>query len=142
MTSANLDLVRSIFAAFEHGDFTRAPEWAHPEIEYVIVDGPSPGRWTGLAGVGEGTYNVLRAGQDVRLEANEYRELDDERVLVLTLVQGRGRASGLDFGKLRARSAQLFHVRGDKVTRVVVWIDGERALTDLGLASEDDAARS
>ena len=59
----------------------------------------------------------------------------DERVLVLTLVRGRGRASGLDFGKLRARSAQVFHVRSDKVTRVVVWIDGERALADLGLTS-------
>jgi ketosteroid isomerase-like protein len=142
MASANLDLVRSIFAAFEHGDFTRAPEWAHPDIEYVIVDGPSPGRWTGLPGVAEGTYNFLRAGEDLRLEADEYHELDDERVLVLTLVRGRGRASGLDFAKLRARSAQLFHVRGDKVTRVVVWIDGERALADLGLASEDDPARS
>ena len=140
MASANLDLVRSIFAAFEHGDFTRAPEWAHPDVGYVIVDGPSPGRWTGLSGVAEGTYNVLRAGKNVRLEADEYRELDDERVLVLTLVRGRGKASGLDFGKLRSRSAQLFHVRGDQVTKVVVWIDGERALADLGLAPEDDAA--
>src|SRR5687767_12891250 len=121
MASANLDLVRSIFAAFEHGDFTRAPEWAHPDIEYVIVDGPSLGRWTGLPGLAEGSYNLLRAGEGVRLEAEEYRELDDERLLVLTLVRGRGKASGLDVGKLRARLAQLFHVRADKVIRVVVW---------------------
>jgi ketosteroid isomerase-like protein len=96
----------------------------------------------GLAGVAEGSYNFLRTGENVRLEADEYRELDDERVLVLTLVRGRGKASGLDVGQLRTRVAQLFHVRGGKVTRLVVWIDGERALADLGFAPEDDAACS
>src|SRR6202011_4050270 len=45
--SANLELVRSIYAATERGDYTWAA-WAHSEIELVIVDGPTPGNWKGI----------------------------------------------------------------------------------------------
>jgi ketosteroid isomerase-like protein len=135
MASANVDLVRSIFAAWERGDYSSA-DWAHPEIEYATPDGPEPGSWTGLAGMAEGARANLNAWQGFRFEAEEYRELDDERVLVLYHISGRGKSSGLELGQMGAKGASLFHVRADKVTRLVQYWDRGRALAELGLAPE------
>jgi ketosteroid isomerase-like protein len=132
-------LVRSIYAAWERGDFSSI-DWAHPDIEFVIADGPEPGSWTGVAGMTEGFRSMASAWKNLRGEAEEYRELDDERVLVLTRRGGRGKTSGLDLGQVRAKSAQLFHVRGGKVTRLVTYWDRDRALPEFGLARERGSA--
>ncbi len=130
--SENLDLVRSIYAAWERGDFSSA-EWAHPEIEYVFAGGPEPGRRTGLTGMAEGWREWLNAWEDYPVEADEYRELDEERVLVLSRYSGRGKTSGLEVGRMRTDGATLFHVRDGKVTRFVGYWDRDRAPADLGL---------
>jgi ketosteroid isomerase-like protein len=132
--SENLDLVRSIYAAWERGDFSSA-EWAHPEIEYVMADGPLPGRWTGIAGMVEGTRELLNAWEDYRVEAEEYREPDAERVLVILRARGRGRTSGLELDQAvgGGRGANVWHVQGGTVTRLISYFSVDRALADLGL---------
>jgi len=130
--SENLDLVRSLYAAWERGDYA-ATEWAHPDIEYVIADGPSPGRWKGLTGMAEGWGDFLKAWDGFSVEAEEYRELDDERVLVLTLYTGHGKTSGIQLGQMRSGGANLFYIRDGKVTRRVHYLNRDRALADLGL---------
>ena len=69
----------------------------------------------------------------MRVEADEYRELDDERVLVLVHWSGRGKTSGLELAQMRAKGASLFHIRGGKVTRLVLYLDGKLGLEALGL---------
>jgi hypothetical protein len=49
------------------------------------------------------------------LEAEEYRELDDNRVLVLNREYGRGKTSGLDLAQMRARErADVLCSRGER----------------------------
>jgi hypothetical protein len=127
--------VRAICAAWERGDFSSA-DWAHPQIEYVVADGAEPGSWTGLAGIAEAWRSRLSAWEDVRLELEEYRELDEERVLVFYQPMAKGKASGLDVAQLRATGAIVFYVRGEKVMKFVQYNDAERALNDLELPLE------
>ena len=127
--SANLDLVRSIYADWERGNFSSV-EWADPKIEFELADGPSPGRRIGVAAMEEAWRDFLTAWGDYRIVPDEYRELDDARVLVLSRVRGRGELSEL---QLEQRRAAMFQIRGGKAIKYVVWWDRDRALADLGL---------
>jgi hypothetical protein len=133
--SENLDLVRSIYADWERGDWSSA-DWADPEIEFVLADWPEAGTWSGLAGMATAWRQVVSAWDDYSVVADEYLELDGERVLVSNRGVGRGKTSGLEIDQIATRSergANLFHVQGGSVTRLVVYFDYDRALADLGL---------
>jgi ketosteroid isomerase-like protein len=137
--TANLDLVRSIYADWERGDFSSA-EWAHPEIEFEFADGPEPGRWTGLKEMAGRYGDWLRGWKDFRAEPEEYFVVDDKRILVFVHNSGRGRASGLE---IEQRSvANFFEVRDGKVRRFVLYWDRERALDEVRLASDAGACGS
>jgi ketosteroid isomerase-like protein len=135
MAAANVELVQLLFAAWGRGDYSSA-EGVHPDVEYVIADGPSPGTWKGLDGLVKGFRDFLGAWENFRGHAEEYIELDDQRVLVLTQFIGRGKKSGVELGDIRAKGAVVCHIHDGRVTRQVLYLDRERALADLGLASE------
>jgi ketosteroid isomerase-like protein len=130
--SENLDLVRSIYADWERGDF-RSGEWADAQIEFVFADGPTPGRWHGLDGMAAGFREFLSAWTDFRQEALEYRELDPEHVVVFTHASGRGKTSGLDLRGTWSKAIALFRIRDGKVIRIALYGDRDRALADLGV---------
>jgi hypothetical protein len=134
MPSANLNLVRSILE-WECGDFSRA-DWAHPEIEYMIADGPEPGSWTGLAGMAEGQRTILNVWEGFVGEGEQYLEIDGERILVFVHKSGRGKTSGMEIGQMPTNAANLFHIRDGRVTRLVVDWDRDRAFADLGLTPD------
>jgi ketosteroid isomerase-like protein len=127
---SNLNIVRSISSAWERGDYSSV-EWADSDFEFVIADGPEAGQRTGRAGLAPSLREFRNAWDHYRARVEEYREVDDG-VLVLTYATGRGKASGLEIGE---RRANLFHLRGGKVTSLVVYWDRARALADAGLAA-------
>jgi hypothetical protein len=84
--------------------------------------------------------DFLVAWEDWRIEAEECRALDDERVLVYRRMSGRGRTSGVQLAEMQQQNANLFDVRSGNVVRLVLYWDRERAFADLGLAPEADVA--
>jgi hypothetical protein len=98
-----------------------------------MADGPAPGRSTGVADAAELWRDFLNAWEGYRAEAEEYRELDDERVLVLIRRTGRGKRSGIELGEIASEGAVLYHFREGKVTSQAVYFERDRALADLGL---------
>jgi ketosteroid isomerase-like protein len=136
VTSANLDLVRSICDAWARGDWSSV-EWADPGIEFVAADGLVSRTWKGLRGMSEGWRDFLTAWKEIRFEPEDYRELDGGRVLVLNHFSGRGRTSGLDVGRVGVDAACVFHIRDGKVTRLAAYMDRALALAELGQPAGD-----
>ncbi len=85
--------------------------------------------------MGEANRAFLTAWENFRVRAEQYRQVDNERVLVLVYQSGRGKTSGLDISVVQAERAHLFHVRNGKVTRLVIYYDRERALDAVGQRS-------
>jgi ketosteroid isomerase-like protein len=127
--STNLDLVQSIYADWERGDFGSS-DWADPGIEYVIADGPDPGIVRGLAGLRRRAAEQLRPSKDSKLVAHRVKELDGERVLVLFGATARGKSSNIE---VQFDQVHIFEFRAGKVTRLVVYYERDRAFAELGL---------
>ncbi len=130
--SDNLELVRSIYADWALGDFSRA-DWADPEIEFGFADGPEPGHWRGRQAMSDGYGRWLAGWKDFRAEPEDLIVVDATRILALVRNSGRGRLSGFE---MQERSvANFFELRSKRVTRLVIYWDRQRALADLGLAT-------
>jgi ketosteroid isomerase-like protein len=127
--SENLDLVRSIYADWERGDFSR-DDWADPEIELVRPESVDGDALQGRDASAGGWRAWLGVWKDFRAEAHDYRVLDDERVLVFGRMRGIGRLSGTstDTG-----TVNLFQIRDGKVVRLVLYSNPDNAFVDLGL---------
>jgi ketosteroid isomerase-like protein len=134
--SENLDLVKSIYVAWERGDFTSA-DWADHEIEYVMLGGLSSETTVGVPAMAEAWASMLRSWEGLRAVPEEIREIDQDRVLVLLKNEGRGKGSGIDIQGISAKSANLFTIRDGRVIRLVLYWDRDEALADLGLTESN-----
>ena len=105
----------------------------------MIHGGTEAGRWTGLAATAAAWRDYLAAWEDFRVHAEEYREVDGERVLVLVQLTGTGRTSGLRLEEIEAKTANVIHLDGGRITKLVIYWDRDRALAGLGLKEEGDS---
>ena len=136
--SPNVDLVRSIYAGWERGDWSSAA-WADEQVEFVAAEGPWAGSVAGKPAMAHTWREWLEAWEDARATPDAFHDLGDGKVLALHTWNARGKASGLAVERMEAKSAVLFHVSDGKVTKLVAYQDRERAFADLGLTPEGKA---
>src|SRR5918999_3520407 len=110
MDSPEVSLARSLYPRWQRGDYT-ATDWAHPEIDFAITDGPTPGRWRGIEAMARAFTEFIANFEDWRVEPLDFEELGYDRVLVTVRVRGRGRSSGLEVERMGVVGANLFEIR-------------------------------
>ena len=128
--SGNVELARSICSAWERGDWSTT-DWADPEIEFVIADGPDPRSVTGIQQMAQTWREFLATFSDYATAGEEFTELDGGRVLVLLKAHGTGKASGADL--VANRAATVMDIRDGTVARLAIYFDRRNALRDLSL---------
>jgi ketosteroid isomerase-like protein len=132
--SANLDLVRSIYADWERGDFSRSEPF-HGNVEYARIGGEvvsgsgGPGRWHGRDEMWQATIEWLRLWEEFHTRAEDFIDVDD-RVVVLSHQTARGKLSGISVDK---HGADVFTLHDGRIIRLESYWDQHEALKALGL---------
>jgi ketosteroid isomerase-like protein len=131
MSESNLEIVRSGLDAWNRQDYEAAIGFLHADVELVPMRAVFEGMvYRGADGFREFLDDMSEDWEDFRLEPDELREIDDARVLVLGRIQGRGKASGMEF---EAPAAWVCELQDGKVTKVQFYAHEEAAQDDLGL---------
>jgi hypothetical protein len=130
MQVRSLDVVRSIYAGWERGDFGRN-DWADPEIEFDVVGGPDSAEVRGIEAMNAAWRDWLSGWVGFRVEAVEFRVIEENRILVRVRNFTRGRLSDVELEQQSV--CNYFELEDGLVKKLVVYLNGAQALADLGL---------
>jgi ketosteroid isomerase-like protein len=120
---------------YEHwarGEFPAS--FMDPDVVNVRTGAQTPdmeGEWRGLEAFARATAEYFRAFSDLRIEAEEIIDLDDERVLVLSRHTAQGKLSG---APIEHELGDLFTLRAGKVVRYESYWDRAEAMKAAGLS--------
>ena len=136
MSQENVERAREAYDALglaaRKGDFDAFfREYAHPEIEWVPLEGaPDAATAHGHGPVKARMMAMLDVMEKPQIEAEEIIEAG-EKVVIAIRISGRGRGSGIDV------EANWFHVvteRDDKAVRIEWYASRDEALEAAGLS--------
>jgi ketosteroid isomerase-like protein len=127
MSEENVEIVRSIYARWEKGDFSNV-DWADPDIEFQIPD-EQPVR--GVAAMARAWGEWLKAWNDIALSPEAFHERGD-RVVGVHHFRGQGKRSGIPAHDFSV--ACDFTLRDGKVTRLILYSNKDDALEAAGLS--------
>ena len=134
--SEKLDLVRSLYADWERGDFSlvdRASEWGdvfEPDFEWHTRDDlPDAGVRKGYEGTVRLRDEWVEAFDDMHVDLDELIDAGD-RVIAVTRLCGSLRGSGHE---LDVQETQVWKMRDGRATEVRAYLTRSEALEAVGL---------
>jgi len=130
MSQENVEALRRAYDKWAQGGFT-ARELFDPNIETVwAADLPDRHIDRGVEALWTSGREWLSAWDAFRLEAEAFLPADD-KVVVLIVIRGRGKGSGVD---VATEGAHVWTMRRSKAVRVEAYMDRAEALEAAGLS--------
>ena len=128
MSQENVEALERLYEQWKAGNFSDASLF-DPYAVALLPD-PTPRPHYGLGSIGEYMRRFLEGWDDLRMEAESYRDADNT-VLVDVRRTARGRNSG---AAIDDRVIHLWTFRGPKVIRLEVFEEKSEALEAAGLS--------
>ena len=131
MSQENVEIVKRIVEEFGP-DFHFHAELVTPDFEWVptMSDTLGAGGYRGREAFEEWAVDFRNSFVRHRPLGDEFRDLGD-RVLMLGRIEGQGTASGVPVG---SPLGWVVDFRGEKISRIRVYLDHGEALRAVGLA--------
>ena len=133
MSRDKVDVAKRAVDAYNRRDVdTFFAELATPDFEWfpALTRALEGGGYRGREGVERFAADTRENWEELQTLPEEFRDLGD-RVLVLGRLQGRGKGSG---APVDAPLASIYDFRGDRISRVRVYLDRAEGLRAAGLS--------
>jgi ketosteroid isomerase-like protein len=129
MAAENVEVVRSLFEAFNGGDYARCFDFIDPHVEWEDPRGiPGGGVHHGHDGVQAWFGRWLAAWDDFGVEAEELTGVGDH-VIATERLRGVGRSSGVPIDQ---GWVAVYTMRDRRIVRRTDYPDREQALAAVG----------
>ena len=131
MSRANVEIAKQVIDAFNRRDVDAIFACVNPDVEWFPAMTLGGGPLRGREGIESYVREVSDTWEEYRVVGQDFRDLGDDQVLVLSRVEGRGTGSG---GLVDAAMGQTFDFREGKIARVRTYLDHGEALKAVGLS--------
>ena len=131
-TEQDIERLRAGYEAFNRRDLEALMELLDPDVEWVQDQSVAPDAdvYRGKEDTARFFETILRDFEHLEFEPEEIIDAGD-RVVVVSVARGRGKASGAE---VEARFTHVWTLRDGKAVRAVFYADHEKALADAGLS--------
>lgn len=135
MSAEAIQLLRELYEHWQRGDLSATGDAFDPNVQFIRGGAEFggvglAGEWHGVDEMWAAIKDWLSSLEDVRLEAERFCDLGDDRVLVLERQTGRGKRSGAAF---HHEIAELVTFRDGKIVRWETYYDRAEGIRAAGL---------